>query len=325
MGALIDESATLKLYTSLDDEIWFIDGKGPPLPSGYEYTEYCKKPRMTNKKTIVRVVGCSRNSSLITTLYDLKQTGNIKDVQVCSPLVEKSNLDEYSPEKVLFNMRKWLYAPSVGGFHSVTSDDNTVYKMINVSAEITDVSSVNKLTSLLATHSTYDVFKFIPFVDLNACALLVSTIVDPRWYIDLNAPNKLHNLFNCLGISSLKNTNDFEAIGTPHSGGSKIDKRNIVLMSWRNNLNLEKDFSSSFLIKTYAKVRETFLPGKIKPGETPFDEADLATSQKFISFLFGMWLHKIYPYPNNWREHLFIPEYFFATKEEVERYKSFFK
>lgn len=324
MGALIDDTATLKLYTTLDGEIWYISGSGTPRPSGYSYFEFCKKPKMVNKKSVVRVVGSANNAALIISLTNLKYSGAISDVQVCSPQVEKINLDEYSPEKVLLNMRKWKYPPSVGGFHSLTQDDICVYAMIEITRQNSDISVVKKLADLFKNHFMCEVLKFIPFLHMESCALLISTIIDPRWYVDINAPNKLANLFDCLGIAGIKASDETEHIGNPHAGGSKLEKRNIVLMAWRNDLNVEKDFTSNFLIQTYASARETFLPRKSKPGDVPFDEADIATSQKFISFIHGMWLDKLYPMPNPWNEPMFVPEYFFRSKEEVERFKTFF-
>jgi hypothetical protein len=325
MGALTDDTAVLKLYTTLDGEMWFISGANPPKPSGYDYFEYCKKPKLVNKKSVVRVVGAARNAALICSLTNLKLTGAITDLQVCSPQVEKVNLDEYSPEKVLLNMRKWKYPPSIGGFHSLTQDDICVYAMIEASRRGTDISTVKVLHNLFKEHSLYNVLKFIPFLHMESCALLISIIIDPRWYVDVNAPNKLANLFDCLGIAGIKASDETEHVANPHPGGSKLEKRNIVLMSWRNDLSLEKNLETNFLTQTYSAARETFLPRKTKPGEIPFDEADIATSQKFISFIHGMWLDKLYPMPNNWNEPMFVPEYFFRSKEEVERFNSFFK
>lgn len=322
MGALTaEETNTLKLYTSLDDEIWYIASEGVPTPSGYEYGEFCKKPKLINKKSRVRLVGSSRNSKLVCKLFKLKDAGDISELEVCSPQVEKVNLDEYSPEKVLMNMRKWNYPSSLGGFHKVAADDFIIHSLAEAfKKDANDEDAVG----LFEAHPVCHFLKFIPFLNKKACAHVVAMIIDPRWYVDLNAPNKLANLFEYMGLGSLKTPNDLVELANPNLNYSKLERRHGTLSAWRNDLNLEKDFKSNFLIRTYSKVRETFLPGKTKKGEIAFDEADLATSQKFLSFIHAMWLNWLYHTPNPWNESLFVPEYFFSSKEEVDRFKTFF-
>ena len=62
MGVLTNETTTLKLYNSLDDEVWYISGNGIPRPSNVSYDEYCEKPSFLNKKLTVRLVGDARNA-----------------------------------------------------------------------------------------------------------------------------------------------------------------------------------------------------------------------------------------------------------------------
>jgi len=322
MGALTNEDAnTLKIFTSLDDEIWYAAREGVPIPSGYEYGEFCKKPKLINKKSKVRLVGSSRNSKLVCKLFKLREAGDISDVSVCSPQVEKINLDEYSPEKVLMNMRKWNYPASLGGFHKVMIDDFVVHSLAEAFKK--DPDDKDALV-LFDAHPVNGFLKFIPFMNKKACSNVTAAIIDPRWYVDLNAPNKLANLFEYMGVGSLKSVNDTIDLANPNLNYSKLDRRHMTLASWRNDLNLEKDFKSNFLITTYSKVRETFLPGKAKKDEIVFDEADMATSQKFLSFVHTMWLDWLYKMPNPWNEPLFVPEYFFSSKEEVDRFRAFF-
>ena len=325
MGALTNEINTLKLYTSFDDEVWHIAGNGVPMSSGYSYDEFCDNPRLINKKSVVRLVGSARTAQLISKLYLAKQVGDIADLQVCSPQVETFNLDEYSPEKVLMNMRRWDYSPSVGGFHKVQTSDFLVYSIISIISNIDNYKDTSEQIQLLyKSHPMYKILSFVPFLNLEACAYLLAMIVDPRWYVDLNNPNKLANYFECLGVSSLKTPNEATGPHNPNFIFKKVDKRNTVLRAWRNDLNADKNLSSNFLANTYSDVRSTFAAKKIKGSELSFDEADLATSQKFLSFVYYMWLDMLYPMPNAWRESLFVPTYFFKRKEEVERFNSFF-
>jgi hypothetical protein len=50
---------------------------------------------------------------------------------------------------------------------------------------------------------------------------------------------------------------------------------------------------------------------------------DMATCQKFLTYLHMSWMNWLYPMPNPWQEPLFIPKDFFSA-EELERYNAFF-
>ena len=78
MGVLTDETTTLKLYNSLDDEVWYISGNGTPRPSNILYEDYCDSPSFLNKKLTVRMVGDSRNAKMISSLYEAKVRGELK-------------------------------------------------------------------------------------------------------------------------------------------------------------------------------------------------------------------------------------------------------
>jgi hypothetical protein len=326
MGVNVEEENTLKLYVSLDEEMWCLVGSGLPTPSGYSYDEFCKKPRFVNSGTHVRLIGNSKNAKLICKLFKTREEGGIASLLVCSPQVEKVHLDEYSPEKVLINMRKWAYPSSIGGFHPVGLDDFIVYSLSEALKSVKSFDDpMEETLALFKAHPMCSILKFIPFLNLKACALLTSVIIDPRWYVDMTSPNKLANLYGYLGIGSVKQPAQTAELSDPDFQCHKMEKRNLVLRAWRNDINVEKDFASNFLIKTYSKVRESFLPGKAKDGEIAFDEADLATSQKFIAFIHGMWLDWLYKMPNPWNESLFVPEHFFSSEKEVARFKTFFK
>lgn len=325
MGVKVAENNTLKLYVSLDDEIWYLAGSGLPTPSGYSYEEFCKRPRFVNANTHIRLIGNSRNAKLICKFFKLREAGGVASLSVCSPQVEKIHLDEYSPEKVLINMRKWIYPSSIGGFHSVGIDDFIVYSLSESLKNVKTLEDeMSEMLALFKAHPLYAILKFIPFLNAQACALLTSVIIDPRWYVDMSSPNKLANLYEYLGIASVKTPVYTVDMADPDFQCAKLEKRNLVLRAWRNDINVEKDFSSNFLIKTYSKVRETFLPGKSEQGEISFDEADLATSQKFVAFVHGMWLDWLYKMPNPWNERLFVPEHFFSSDKEIARFKAFF-
>ncbi len=322
MGALTDETNTLKLYTSMDGEIWYVAGSGIPKPSNYSYSELCAKLRLANKKSIVRLVGGFNNSKLIRSLYLHMQAGDISGLQICSPQVEFVNLDEYSPEKVLMNMRKWKYPCSLGGFRDVDASDFIVYSMAHLlSSEPSSKKLTEKLMILFRTHPMSKVFSFVPFFNQEMCAKLMAITLDPRWYVDFSNPDRLYKYHSWMGVGSLKASPDDPSLPDYSFAKTKADRRQIVLGCWQNNLTKDVNWKDNFLSVTYSKVKTMLKDSGIRKETGDFDEADMATSQKFLSFVHGSWLNIMYPMPNNWMEPLFSPELFLSSDKEVERYK----
>jgi len=128
--------------------------------------------------------------------------GDISGLQVCSPQVEFVNLDEYSPEKVLMNMRKWKYPSSLGGFHDVEVEDYTIYSMAYLlSSTKPSKKSTEQLMALFKKHPMSKIFSFVPFFNQEMCAKLLAVTLDPRWYVDLSNPDKLYKYYNPKQIS----------------------------------------------------------------------------------------------------------------------------
>jgi hypothetical protein len=330
MGVLTNETTTLKLYNSLDDEVWYISGNGTPRPSNILYDEYCDNPSFLNKKLTVRLVGDARNAKLVSAMYEAKVRGDIKDVQVCSPQVEWINLDEYCPEKVLLNMRRWKYPSTLGGFHSVTKDEHIVYTLSHMMAgEGAVASNLDMFMALYEEHPLFNYMNFIPGVNQHACMLIVASTLDPRWFTDLFFPNKLSKYYDYMGVNKLKQ-NLTENSDTRGGAITKAQRRGFVISAWQAYKNWDKMLittesgKSDFLLGTYFNVATSFVGNKPIESKEYFDEAILATCQKFLAYLHGCWLNLLYPMPNAWNEPLFVPEHFFPATEEVQRFRETF-
>lgn len=331
MGVLTDETTTLKLYNSLDDEVWYISGNGTPRPSNILYEDYCASPSFLNKKLTVRLVGDSRNSKMIASLYEAKVRGELKDVQVCSPQVDWLNLDEYCPEKVLLNMRRWKYPSTLGGFHSVTKDEHIVYTMSHLLAQSGSVSAnLDVLMALYEQLPLVEYLRFVPGVNEHACMLVVALTLDPRWFVDTFFPNKLSKYYDYMGVNKLKQGVSEEQ-GNTSGVITKAQRRGFVVSAWQAYKNWDamlitpESGKTDFLLGTYFNVASSFISGKALDRKEYFDEAVLATCQKFLAYLHGCWMNLLYPMPNPWNESLFVPEHFFPNEEEVGRFRETFR
>jgi hypothetical protein len=330
MGALTSETSTLKLYTAADDEVWYAAGDNIPKPSNYSYSEFCKKLRLVGKKSCVRLVGNARNAELITKLYFAQQAGDIKEVQICSPQVERIDLDLHSPEKILLNMRKWVYPTSLGGFRPVSSCDFITYSLASGIAS-KPAANIKEMRLLYKAHPMYKPLSFIPFLNQDACMVVLALTLDPRWFVDINFPNKLSNYFEYMGVNRLKPYSNAADTDISYCPLKKSERRNAVINSWqtdlvfKNNKLASDDYKTNFLVETYISVSDFVGANKkrIDKKSNDFDEMDMATCQKFLTYIHMSWMNWLYPMPNPWREPLFIPKDFFS-EEEYARYVAFF-
>jgi hypothetical protein len=331
MPNAVSEEKTLKLFTSEDGEVWFIDGKSYPKASGFSYDEVADKLRIVSvANKPIRIAGGIENVKLISNLYEASKLGKCGHIEVCSPQVSRINIENPSPEKILINMRMWSYPSSVGGFHKM--DDKTIVSYL-LAREFYDIeeglvpSNLARLTQLYTRHPCYEFLKFIPFLNAESCMLTVALTLDPRWYVDVSFPNKLHNYYDHMGVGRmLSEAVDVKPPVALLSNLTKIQKRNVVLNSWQTPIDgasNTSNFYDNFLVMTYKDAHKNFCVPKVKPDYAVFDLADLITCQKYLAYVYYTWLDALYDNPP-WAERLFVPDLFFLSESETKAFKAKF-
>jgi hypothetical protein len=175
---------------------------------------------------------------------------------------------------------------------------------------------------LYKTHPMYKVLSFVPFFNQELCAKILAITLDPRWYVDMTSPERLNKYYMWMGFGGVKTPSDEAIVPGVDFASSKAERRKIVVNAWQNNLTKDVNWKNNFLAVTYGKIKKMLNESK-KESEKTFDEADLATSHKFLSFIHTSWMNLLYPMPNPWMESLFVPELFFSSEEEAVRYKRF--
>lgn len=332
MPNAIPEDQTLKLYSSEDGEVWFIDGNSPPKPSGYSSKEVSTKLRLVSTANKpIRISGGMENVSLIVDLYDSHKAGHIPHLELCSPQVNRIDLDSKTPEKVLINMRNWKYPSSIGGYRPVDDRNIVSYRLANELLDLDKALSPEGMSGLLclyAQHPCYEYLKFIPFINDESCIITLALILDPRWYVDLTFPNKLHNYYEHMGVGRMISEPIYSVL-SPKSSVSlltKIQRRNAVLNSWQTPISAIASaegysFYDNFLVMTYTEAHKSFnIP---KSDSLKFDAADLLTCQKFLAYVYYTWLNSVYE-SQPWGEALFVPEMFFTSDTEATSFKNKF-
>lgn len=148
-----------------------------------------------------RVIGAQFNAPLIVELYRRYCSPRLSGrLEVASPNMCESELELRDPEISLYRMRQWNVSPSLGGWHQVNELDYPTYAM--AAQLIRDDGRVGAhLKLLLNSHPMFADLTFLPTLDTAAVIQLLSTILDPRWFVDMRNPYRLSRLKTYLGLS----------------------------------------------------------------------------------------------------------------------------
>jgi len=297
-------SATLRVH--FGDDVWFADDMSraprscPNIPSFLRLLGEIQVDR-------VRVLGSARNAPLIIALHR-EATSQRFSLQVSSPRV-CSRADFSNPEIVLHRMQSVAGPASTGGWHEVSEADVASYALANSVLEAKGIATADAV-ALLPRHPTWQAISFLPTAQQSYAALLLSAIVDPRWFIDPGSPSKLSRLYEFLGLSK----RNFELLHSGHvpsdpSAHHGFSAAGIAYMAWSGNAKLAKDEigkPANFLWR----VMKSF--GGAARGKR------MAT-QLFIKFLRGVWIDGL---TSIGHEPLFVPKYFFQNEDEVSAFQA---
>jgi hypothetical protein len=219
---------------------------------------------------------------------------------ICESAEEANN-----PEIVLYRMRQICLAPSLGGWHDFSQQDYPSYVL---NFPLTDDVSTECLVNTLHTHPAWPAMSFVSGLSELALVFVVRHILDPRWYIDPEFPDRVGQLQFAMGLqpSVQRQIYDEDAKHT-----AAMAKCRWVLDSWKDKepVGYEWEEPGYFLWRIW---RDT---GGGSRG-------DLKASQKFIVFLRHSWLDAMYSNTtSSGSDPLFAPDMLFHRADEVEAYK----
>lgn len=261
---------------------------------------------------VIKITADRQNINLILRLYVKKCEGKLKSLQICSP---SGNTNE-SPEAVLMNMDKWDGWPaSLGGWHEFNETDHPAYYLSSRYERGIEHDEV--MEGVLKLHPAWRGLSFISHLSTEKCARLIAKILDPRWFIDTDDPDKLIRLEAFLGltpkIQKMVSSTTQPSI-TKAKQRQDYDNCKLVMSAWMNGRPVSKDEYEqpyNFLWRVHASEGGGY-------------KADLRVSQLFVSYLRNIWLDTVYQSMHNKGvDKLFIPKYFFKFDEEVRAFESF--
>ncbi len=286
--------SNIPLRYCLDEEgvVWFMPGSASPRSSNQSFDEFFDS-RKTLKYENVFTYGSRATSGELVKLYIQKLRGGIGGFKVCSPTVCQSS---GHPNAILISMYKANTPSSLGGWHEFDEFDYISY-YLSSKIQQSDNSVDDDCRRILKDHVVWPLLSFIDHLDVDNVIRLLSMIIDPRWYVDPEHPNRSSRLESYLGLHP--KTQIGVSIGK--ATWRLHDRCKLVMNTWKTKICNPAN-PSHFLWRIWDKH-----------GRGP--KADLKASQYFINFLRSCWSAAIYKNVSA-GEPLFIPDYFFKNKEE---------
>lgn len=299
------DAACLKLHIPTSGIVWYADGLNPAECSNMRTEEFLNSHIVSSLGLSVRILGVPQNAELIAALYSRKKHKKLGSIYIAGPNVCESLLELDDPPLAFRRMRDAFMATSCGGWHQMTDGDAAVYNLIlrmNRQSDWFDIIG----RAYYEMHPVYKAVNFIPHIEHRNVAQLMTTIIDPRWYVDRRRPENPNKLKLFLGLTPKTQRRVSDAGKIVYKGRDL--RCAIVLNCWKTVAADAVDFDlpANFLWRIY-RANGGGLRG------------DLRASQAFVGYLRSHWLEGIASHRGLQNE-LFLPEKFFKSDTERQAY-----
>jgi hypothetical protein len=300
MFYLSDETA-IKLHTAPDGDIWYATGINLPENSKQPLATFLLSPIIAKLNTNVRVIGVAQNAELISNLYLRKRNKELANICIAGPNICTTQNELNNPITTIFRMRDVWLPLACGGWHEMSDADYCIYTLLTRQRK-TGVAFDNVARIFYETHPINAALNFIGGISHTNTAALLTTIVDPRWYVDRRRFDNVNKLNLYLGLTP--------RVQRRVSDTAKIIRRgrdfrcSCVLRCWKTQDPECVDFEApnNFLWRIWLSA------GGGSSG-------DLRASQAFIHYLYTNWLDVI-SLKCGAHDGFFLPEKFFKSAEE---------
>lgn len=299
---------TLKLHLDDAGSIWLAAGVSPavqlecPAAGILRYLEehYPGPPAL-------RILGTAANAGLILQAYALARRRN-GTLELAGPMLCSSPQDLADPPQVLYGMRACVLPSSLGGWHKATAADQATYRLIHRLHGPTDETP--SCESLLLEHPVWRELSFIPTLSQlpNRAALvrLLAEIVDPRWYIDPEHPNRISRLTAYLGLTP---ANQQRVEQAPREPPARVRRCALACAAWWTDAAQDRADPRNFLWRVYHSAGGGTI-GRLR------------ASQKFIVFLRYVWMQSLAKAAHSRCIDLFEPDMLFKHDDELAAYRT---
>lgn len=248
---MIGEDGIIRVHRSLTGEVWAATGRQAPAIVAGDLLSFVSTAAW-QAYPLVRVFGCPANVKLITGIWNAKRTQ--QQLQLATPQVCHDRQELQNPEIALWRSRQCLRSASLGGWHTVTDGDIVTYNM--AAAEPGSATRA----ALLPQHPVWSALNFLQLWEQPAVADLLADVLDPRWFVDPEKPDRISRLQAFLGQYP-------GAAKTPDAAR----RRSLVRQAWFADGKPDIQSHGAFLWRRYIEH------GELKAGRT------------FVAYLMRAW------------------------------------
>jgi hypothetical protein len=262
------------------------EGAGSPIDTGMPPGDFAGS--LSGRR--VRVLAARENVALILRLHD--QSGVELEIGRPAEVDWRRHADVY---ETLVIQQKMHTLAGLGGWRRTTAADRPSYALADRLASRKGLPVDDESIRILTAHPAYPALAFVDHLDKGAACRLVATILDPRWWIDLRAPDATKRLRCHLGLIAAK--------------GGAAARRAMVRDCWITPA-ADPAAPGGFLRRHRASLLAAH------------DEAtaDLRTSRRFLAYLTTAWTDAVVPRRSS-SDRLFLPEHFFADPREAAAWR----
>lgn len=257
----------IRLHVAAGNAIWGAVGNVLPQPLASSLEEVLRHPAVLQADGF-RLLGTRENAPLIARLFERWQAGQAGPVELATPLLAPTTAARQDPRVALSYMRtdRSGMPASLGGWHTMQPAEYPAYAFT-----CTDLP--------LERHPAWPAIAFISGLRPAPMREALGEILDPRWYIDLQHPNRIGRLQAYMGCSPRTVAEVLD-----HTGGSARHRR-LQLLYGSVDFDLDPTLPGAFLQRTYrqhADDKRRWL-------------AVVRTCARLVAYLRHTWLDSIRP------------------------------
>lgn len=293
----------MKLHVA-GNHVWYVEGASLPTTKRHTIDAFIDSGDYRRMDS-VRIMGTARNSELIAKLF-----GRVP-VELITPLVCPTAAARDDPAMAMYYMRQGHLAPSQGGFHTMEPHEQIVYTIAAMLQSQSPENWQQKIVQIARLHPAWHAWMFPRLLSEECLAGLLGVIIDPRWYVNTNYPDRSAKLCNFLGLNpktqagvSLKDAKPWRNHTlcqlVTRTWYSTENARSVLALGQKYQLHPMRDAETcaplgmhprDFLWRIWQK---RFMRESDGPTNSGIVAAELRASQSLISFLRLVWLAAIY-------------------------------
>jgi|TARA_R110000824_G_scaffold304281_5_gene492103 hypothetical protein len=295
-------SDVLRVHTDSGGIVWCGQNGVGAHCTGFSPEEFVAKS-VFKTAPVVRAMGTAENSKLLLAMYERHKKAPVlakRNIWLASPLICPTKQLRDDPSEVLYRMwQSDTTARVSANWHLMNAVDfNTHLLRVSVDRDQLEHGITDKARVIFQYHPTFSALAFFDQIDLNCSIRMLALILDPRWYVHAERPNRLSKVMNFLGLRPAS----FRS-GT----AEQSDSADVVCGSWCTHVPSEASYGipCNFLHRI-SRYHGGGVRGQLKASEA------------FVRFVVLHWLQDL----SYTKSKLFDPTLFFKTEAEVIAYNN---